>query len=220
MNKNQVKTKQYPGRPTSPAIFYSHSPPETTDQQYGCTTMHRKAKTAYNCPENKGQADQIRAMCFDWGEVEQERNVGHDELVVLGLEPPTEKQHALLVHFQLKPIPIYESYLRHRNRRMADRPEDYNAETIYYIVCRALRFHHFYTTKPPDGFTENDFVALLPLDQVITYQNHMNDLVESTLHHAHIYNESHNLKVGPARLENLLSYTLEPYRPTVPPEQR
>ena len=207
------KTKKYNGVEANPKLFYSHRPQSRRQRHGFCISRHRTMAHAYNCRNNRKHADQISVAFQNHGGLEhRERPVGRDELVLNGLIRPVspDQAHALLVNLQLRTSPEYDRDLQHRHSQHWYH-QQMAVNRIYWLVNRAMTLHYFYTTPTRSGLCNNDFVALLPIEQLAEYQRNIDPIIELTVGQAADYNTVKKLKPGRGGIVNLLSYSLEPY---------
>ena len=214
-----IKTQHYPGRTTRPQKYFSHYPKgDKPSSQEVCATYHRSLTTAYNCRQKPTDSEEITVSYRNsWDIFKRARPVTRDELTVNGLTTPTGSNYALVANLLVRTLPKYEKGLKRRRTQRAWQA-DHAARELYLLVRDALSAHHFLTSPPPPGFTENEFVALLPLDLVADYQRELNLIMEDSKRYAEVFNQSHDLNPGNGAVRDLLNYSLEPYRPHREPE--
>ena len=181
-----------------------------------CQRVHQSLRQAYHCKNNPGHSDQIFRGFQEKKTYESWRRlVSQDELVINGLKPPTASSHALLVNLQLRSLPELDEMLRKPDfKKIYLDPFKYGpavATDIYHAVFSALMTLDFYTTKPPKGFSANEFLTLLPTDQQEAFCPTMDGLVAETIESTSLYNQSPQRLQDQQILPEMLSYSLEPF---------
>ena len=230
MEQYPVRTKIYPSWSKDLKRDYSHSPREDRQELFPpesawtnscwtdlyeppCPRKHKSLKEAYNCKMNQDHADHIMTNCRREQDPDNwSRKVLQDELVINGLIPPTQKSHALLVNLQLRPHPELDKMLKKKHTwTHRDTPLTLVSQELYKCATRAIRALYLYGTRPPKGYSKNDLVVLLPLEQYDPFRETVDELVEDASELVLVHNRSQQLKHSRDLLTTVLSYSMEPH---------
>ena len=219
MSNYPIQTNLHLEQRTDLKVKYIHIRPAPSQDQEICSSEHRTIAAAYNCRKNSNKSDQIIFSCRNSYNYQYlERYVEQDELVVNQVIRPTRLHHALLETLKLSEQPLREYEIK---RHKSEKPYHTEPTThrLFLLIQEALLIHHFYTTPLPQP-TENEYnkytnkyTALLPLEQLGSFQRDLEPIIEETKNQAKIYNETHRLQPEAPRVLDLLNYSLEPCEP-------